>query len=160
MAQARLLIGDAQRLIAEALTVARQRTGRSGKAGVELAPSGCWIWTGAVNNRGYPCWGRSLAHRRMYELLIGRIPNGLELDHLCKVPRCVNPEHLEPVDHAENVRRSSVGQVNAERMLSRTHCKNGHPFTLDNVSTHSGWRRCKACHREATARWQARRAES
>jgi hypothetical protein len=71
---------------------------------------GCWLWTGAVTVDGY---GRLRAtstvevraHRYAYELLVGPIPEGLTLDHLCERPACVRPEHLEPVEHAENVRR-------------------------------------------------------
>lgn len=72
----------------------------------------CWEWTGLKNVRGY---GRinvagtmQLAHRATYSALRGPIPEGLELDHLCRNPSCVNPDHLEPVTHAENVRRWAV----------------------------------------------------
>lgn len=80
---------------------------------VERVEDGCWLWTASLTGDGY---GRislggkfgpmGLAHRVAYELLVGPIPEGLELDHLCRVRRCVNPEHLEPVTHAENVRRA------------------------------------------------------
>jgi HNH endonuclease len=68
---------------------------------------GCWLWTGAID-RGYGqfVWnGRKRAHRVAYELIIGPIPEGLELDHLCRNKSCVRPEHLEPVTKAENIRR-------------------------------------------------------
>lgn len=76
-------------------------------------PEGCRIWTGNVNNSGYArysvrCCGqvrKLYAHRTSYELTHGPIPAGLELDHLCSNPRCVNPFHLEPVTGAENLRR-------------------------------------------------------
>ena len=71
----------------------------------------CWIWTGAINRKGY---GRiqvrgihRQAHREVYEQSIGGIPEGNPLDHLCRVRSCVNPEHMEPVTTAENNRRSS-----------------------------------------------------
>ena len=71
----------------------------------------CWRWTGAVNNCGYgklsipPRGKQILAHRLSYLLFVGDIPKGYELDHLCRVRECVNPEHLEAVLHKENMRR-------------------------------------------------------
>lgn len=67
----------------------------------------CWIWQGYVNENGYPSSGSGWAHRELYEMLSGSIPPGLELDHLCRVRCCVNPDHLEPVTHAENLRRGA-----------------------------------------------------
>jgi hypothetical protein len=84
-------------------------------ARVEKRPDGCWIWTGVINHNGYGRYtyarpdGRSLAsraHRIAYELLVGPIPDGLQLDHLCRVKACVNPAHLEPVTQDENMRRT------------------------------------------------------
>lgn len=74
---------------------------------------GCWLWTGALNWDGYGCFNAgpeisSSAHRFAYRLLVGPVPDGLELDHLCRTRNCVNPDHLEPVTHAENVRRASL----------------------------------------------------
>ena len=70
----------------------------------------CWLWTGAVDAGGYAHFrhdGRTQkAHRVVWELLNGAVPDGLELDHLCNVRHCVNPAHLEPVTHAENMRRA------------------------------------------------------
>lgn len=76
----------------------------------------CWIWTGrSLNQYGHgkvTMRGRVLgAHRAMYEQIIGPIPQGLEIDHLCKQPSCIRPEHLEPVTHAENIRRSSLAKL-------------------------------------------------
>ena len=92
----------------------------------------CWLWNGARQPQGYGVCrheGKTKrAHRRVYELLVGDIPEGLQLDHLCRVRNCVNPKHLEPVTNAENGRRGIAGQVAKERMLARTHCKNGHEF--------------------------------
>ena len=71
---------------------------------------GCWLWTASLNRYGYPNFGavngRPMAgHRYAYERLVGPIPAGLQLDHLCRVRRCVNPAHLEPVTPKENTRR-------------------------------------------------------
>lgn len=79
--------------------------------------TGCWVWTAAKAPSGHPgfCLGRPegkrwvQAHRVSYEHFVGPIPEGLELDHLCVNPPCVNPAHLEPVTHAENMRRGIAG---------------------------------------------------
>ena len=69
----------------------------------------CWLWTAATNRAGYGLLGipgrSTLAHRIAYEEYVGPVPDGLELDHLCRVRRCVKPAHLEPVTRSENVRR-------------------------------------------------------
>ncbi len=70
----------------------------------------------------------------------GPIPEGLELDHLCRVRHCVNPDHLEAVTHRENIRRGLGGP--------RSHCINGHEFTPENTSLKRGWQACRACSRE------------
>jgi hypothetical protein len=104
--------------------------------------SGCWLWVGVVNAAGYGQSGRGYAHRVNYEDTVGPVPEGLELDHLCRVRHCVNPAHLEPVTHAENMRRS---------VLARTHCRKGHPYEGDNlmsVSTRPNARICRTCRHE------------
>lgn len=77
--------------------------------------SGCWIWQKQVNRNGYGVTSRNkrktLAHRAMYEMLRGPIPEGMSLDHICSVPRCVNPDHLEPVTHRENVHRGRATKL-------------------------------------------------
>lgn len=79
-------------------------------------PLGCWMWTGGSHPLGYGVIRRGGreegtvgAHRAAYELLVGGCPDGFELDHLCCNPPCVNPDHLEPVTHAENARRGATG---------------------------------------------------
>lgn len=107
----------------------------------------CWLWTGGTARNGYGSFwdgnriGR--AHRYAYELLVGPIPEGLQLDHLCRVRLCVNPAHLEPVTQQENIRRA---------MVSRTHCKRGHEFTPENtVWLNAKHRRCRKCAYERPA---------
>ena len=130
---------------------------------VEKQPSGaCWHWTGSISPSGYGRFGLRRgtmvqAHRFAYEALVGPIPEGLDLDHLCRVRNCVNPEHLEPVSRAENLRRGvGVGgkrpggmhEINA----AKTHCKHGHEFTPENtaINSASGCRQCRTCHRLRT----------
>jgi hypothetical protein len=112
----------------------------------ELGP--CWLWLGPPNSDGYghigegPHKGRLLkVHRVTYELLVGPIPEGLELDHLCRVRLCVNPVHLEAVTNRENMLRGvGVCALNARK----THCKHGHEFTPENTyRVKNGGRACK-----------------
>jgi len=132
---------------------------RHRRAGLKAPPkvywqpdeNGCWIWTGPTDTKGYgqaPAGKRGLhkrAHRFVWEQERGPIPKGLELDHLCRVKLCVNPDHLEPVTHRENMRRShSWAGENARK----THCKRGHEFTPENIYWNSGGTRtCRRCTR-------------
>lgn len=114
-------------------------------ARIEPEPnSGCWLYTGKRVPYGYGVVqinGRySSAHRVLYERLVGPVAAGLELDHLCRVPPCVNPQHLEPVTHAENLRRA---QWPIRR--SQTHCKRGHPLSGANIRIYYGKRHCVLC---------------
>lgn len=113
----------------------------------------CWLWGGTINLEGYGSIKRNrkrlVAHRVSYEELVGPIPQGLVLDHLCRVRHCVKPDHLEPVTIKENVLR---GQGMGARHARREVC----PTCLgDNWATRSdGGRRCKTC---VNARGRARR---
>lgn len=109
---------------------------------VRVSETGCWEWTSYKQNLGYAQMsldGRTIyAHRRSFELLIGPIPDGLEIDHLCRVRHCVNPEHMEPVTHRENCDRRPQNQA--------THCKRGHAFTPENTRYGANGRRnCREC---------------
>lgn len=119
----------------------------------------CWLWTGQRNTDGYGQYKvkgvRKMVHRLAYEELVGPIPNGLTLDHLCRTRNCVNPGHLEPITNAENILRGeSFSAVNARKMT----CSRGHPFTPENTRIENGWRRCRACANEYQQAWQRRTA--
>ena len=117
---------------------------------IEIAPNGCWIWTGALNNGGYgvitKTGSRVGTHQISYELYKGAIPEGCEIDHLCRNPSCANPDHLEAVTHRENLLRSpSMGN---NQQLRKTHCPHGHPYDLFNTQrTPTGKRHCRICRR-------------
>lgn len=118
-----------------------------------LTESGCWVWSGSCSCDGY---GRVkvnrevlLAHRAVYELLIGPIPPAMTLDHLCRVRCCVNPAHLEPVSAKENFSRGfAPAAVNSRK----THCIRGHELAGENLIFYmcsgKARRRCRICHRE------------
>lgn len=116
----------------------------------------CWLWIAGRNGSDYgrvQVAGRNRpAHRVVYELVVGPIAEGLHMDHLCRVPRCVNPAHLDPVPCRENLLR---GYGRAALNARKTHCKYGHEFTVENTRlTARGARACRACEharREAVA---------
>lgn len=118
------------------------------------APGGCWLWTGCVCSDGYGTIGVDgktwLTHRYSWLVIHGReIPEGLVLDHLCKVRRCVNPDHLEPVTIRVNALRSDSPPA---RHARKTHCVNGHEFTPENTSlSRKGHRICRTCDRRYDA---------
>lgn len=129
----------------------------------------CWPWLGYVMPNGYGKLthtgaGSNLAHRLVYEMDIGPIPKGLDIDHLCRVRHCVNPFHLEPVSRKVNLARSPlVRELLAEKTRAaterranrplkhnryKTHCPQGHPYDEFNTRWYRGSRRCKACDRD------------
>lgn len=114
----------------------------------ELVESGCIEWRGSLNAKGY---GKAvyrgqqvMVHRIAYIVHVGEIPPGLEIHHLCRNRCCINPVHLEPVTHLENIRR-----------IPRTECRQGHPFTPENtINRPDGGRKCRACHKERETRYR------
>jgi hypothetical protein len=123
---------------------------------------GCWAWSAYIDPQGYGRFAVSVegkkpkidrAHRVAYRQLIGPIPDGLDLDHLCRNRWCCNPYHIEAVPHRVNVARGDAGTI--EKM--RTHCPQGHEYTEENTFREKdGRRRCKIC-KTATAYRAVRR---
>lgn len=112
-------------------------------------PGGCWLWLGALDRRGYGrvrLPGFVKAHQATYVLTRGPVPDGLELDHLCRNPSCCNPDHLEPVTHRENCQRAAYRQ---------THCRAGH--LLPDPDPVTGRRVCRPCANARSARHKAKR---
>lgn len=118
---------------------------------IEFVANGCIEWTAALNE-GYGvlrifrdgAWRVGLAHRLAYEHYVGPIPEGLELDHLCRNRKCCNHNHLEPVTRRENLLR---GDTLPASQVRRTHCPKGHEYTQINTRLHRRKRQCIACAR-------------
>ena len=109
---------------------------------------GCWLWTAATQKGGYGRFrlnGRlECAHRVSYELTKGDIPEGLQIDHLCRNASCVNPDHLEAVSQQENIKRGEAGLY----LKERTHCPSGHEYSSENTYVDpKGHRFCRKCSR-------------
>jgi len=126
---------------------------------VRIDPSGCWIWIGYLNRKGYGVLrfdGRNQgAHRVSYQLLRGPIPAGMTIDHLCRTTSCVNPDHLEPVSGKENTLRGfGFAAINARK----THCDKGHPYSGHNLIVRKNGlgRFCRTCRREESTRRRER----
>ena len=125
----------------------------------------CWEWDQTKLNEttGYGVFGAdgrsTSAHRYAWEILVGEIPSGKQLDHLCRNRGCVNPDHMEPVTIEENVLRGyGITAQNARK----THCVRGHEFNESNTRYRTGangktWRKCRACAREDRAAWRAKK---
>ncbi len=124
--------------------------------------SGCWLWLGVIRKDRYGkvvVSGRQcLAHRAVYQALVGPIPDGLTLDHLCRVRSCVNPAHLEPVTNRVNILR---GESPAAKNARKTHCLRGHALSGDNlIRTSRGGRSCRMCMNAHQRRYYAQRMQA
>lgn len=129
---------------------------------VALTDSGCVIWLASLDIGGYGQIGvgskvdgsarKVKVHRALYELVIGPIPLGLDLDHLCRNRACCRPDHLEPVTRRENLARG-MGLVGEQ--LRRDHCPRNHPYTPANTYMHKGARVCRACKAERARKRRA-----
>lgn len=130
--------------------------------------NGCWEWQGRITYQGYGQTSTGYrtesnrktrpAHVVSYETFVGVIPVGLELDHLCRNKRCINPEHLEPVTHSVNMKRSiykAGKRPGAIFNANKTECKWGHP--LDYVYPNGKMRGCTTCRRATSKSWQLAR---
>lgn len=123
---------------------------------ISLADSGCWIYP-TTTDSGYGVIGlggrggaTAKTHRVAYEHISGPIPDGMDLDHLCRVRACCNPAHLEPVTRQTNLLRGA-------RKTEQTHCKSGHEFNAVNTRTSTGRRVCRACERDRGVAYRARK---
>ncbi len=131
---------------------------------VRVAENGCWLWTGAQAGTGWEtregygmmAFGGTThrAHRLAYEHFVGPIPDGLTIDHLCRVRHCVNPAHLEAVTLRENLLR---GDTITAKNANATTCPKGHPYSGPNLYVDPrGHRQCKACRRVQFQAWKER----
>lgn len=124
-------------------------------------PEGCWQWIGKSHYSGYGnvyIQGRIYTtHRVMFELYYGPIPDGLDLDHICRNRICCNPEHLEPVSRRVNSLRG-VGATAAHAKAN--HCPHGHPYEGNNlvILSHGG-RDCRQCINRRSREYSARKRE-
>lgn len=121
--------------------------------------TGCWGWTAFRSEKGYGQFRVGVrtvrAHRFAYEAMVGPIPDGLTIDHLCRNRGCQNPDHLEPVTSRENTLR---GDTAPAHNAAKTHCPAAHPYTPRNTYVSKRNRRdCRACHLERDRRARQRR---
>jgi hypothetical protein len=126
------------------------------EANAYCLPNGCWYWTGYKTKGGYGTISvrtgiTTTAHRVAYELWRGPIPEGLQIDHLCRNRWCVNQQHLEPVTAFENSLR---GETFTSVNVRKTHCDKGHAFSVENTYWEGDKRRCRACNKAKNAAYE------
>ena len=125
-----------------------------------IAENGCWDWQGAENGTGYGVFydgnKKCYAHRYSYSIFKGDIPIDLQIDHLCRNRRCVNPAHLEVVTCKENIRRGD--HPNRCKPRNSPRCRNGHLYTLENTYHRpNGQRECRICMEDHRIKWESKR---
>ena len=126
----------------------------------DLGP--CWIWTASVNAKGYGIMGAkngsTLAHVISYNIHLGNVPGGMQIDHLCRIRNCVNPNHMEVVTPRVNVNR---GYGPTAIHARKTHCPKGHPYSGENLYLTPGGRsrHCRECVRQSQMRYQKRKKQ-
>ena len=121
----------------------------------------CWLWTATLWPNGYAQMSingiKRLIHRWAFETFRGPIPEGLQIDHLCRRKNCVNPAHLDVVTNRENTIRGDGPRLLGERQRGKTHCPQGHPYDEQNTYISSvGKRHCRKCWRIHTASYKKR----
>lgn len=118
-------------------------------ANIQISETGCWLWKRWTDKDGYARMRierkRVLLHRWMYQYHKGNIPEGLVIDHLCRVRHCLNPDHLEVVTIRENTLR---GETHPARNAMKTHCPKGHPYNSENTKIKKRSRICLICMKE------------
>jgi hypothetical protein len=123
---------------------------------VTIDQNGCWIWRGKRRTKGgYATYQNTTAHRFVYKQLVGDVRADWDVDHLCRVRDCVNPEHLEAVTRRENLMR---GNTRTAQRAAQTHCVHGHEFTPQNTYIkRNGCRACRKCHSRAVIQSKQRK---
>jgi len=129
---------------------------------ISVSDDGCWNWTACKDRYGYGQFSfegkTKLAHKILYEQYKGKIPKELQIDHLCRNRKCVNPLHLETVPNRENIMRGiGITSINAKK----THCIHGHEFTAQNtiikIVKNRKQRNCKTCYYIQNTEYRKRR---
>lgn len=127
------------------------------------ASGDCWMWTGAIDRDGYGKHSSTTAHRAVYQTLVGPIPAGMTIDHLCRVRACVNPDHLEVVTNRENIARGfGITSAGHHRQplyrVPTVTCKRGHAREQFTYTAPDGRRNCRECNRLIVADSRSRRS--